>query len=112
MGNRIFGCDDCQLICPWNKFSKATQEHDFSPRHQLNDANLIDLFNWDEQTFLSKTEGSAIRRAGYESWLRNIAIALGNADTHPSVIAALEDKLNYPSNIVNEHVRWALQQHA
>ena len=111
MGNRIFGCDDCQLICPWNKFSKPTKEDDFSPRHHLNDATLIELFNWDEATFLKKTEGSAIRRAGYESWLRNIAVGLGNANTHPDIISALEAKRHHPSPIVSEHVLWALSQH-
>jgi epoxyqueuosine reductase len=111
MGNRIFGCDDCQLICPWNRFSKQTPEDDFSPRHQLNDTKLIDLFNWDEETFLSKTEGSAIRRAGYESWLRNIAIALGNAQSDENIINALKSKLDSPSTIVQEHVQWALKQH-
>jgi epoxyqueuosine reductase len=111
MGNRIFGCDDCQLICPWNRFSKHTPEDDFSPRHQLNDVALIDLFNWDEETFLSKTEGSAIRRAGYESWLRNIAIALGNANTHEDIINTLKNKLDHPSDIVHEHILWALKQH-
>ncbi len=111
MGNRIFGCDDCQLVCPWNRFSKPSQESDFSPRHQFTTPDLIDLFNWDEATFLKLTEGSAIRRAGYESWLRNIAIALGNAPTSVEIINALEAKLDDPSDIVNEHVRWALQQH-
>lgn len=111
MGNRIFGCDDCQLICPWNKFSKPTQEEDFSPRHHLNDSSLIDLFSWDEDTFLSKTEGSAIRRAGHESWLRNIAVALGNADTSEAVISALKARLHHTSPIVQEHVQWALNQH-
>ncbi len=112
MGNRIFGCDDCQLICPWNRFSKPTPEDDFSPRHQLNDANLVDLFSWNEETFLTKTEGSAIRRAGYESWLRNIAIALGNAKTDDAIVAALKSRLNYPSSIVHEHILWALAQHS
>lgn len=111
MGNRIFGCDDCQLICPWNKFSKPTKEQDFSPRHQLDNTKLINLFNWDEQTFLSNTEGSAIRRAGYESWLRNIAVALGNAESCPEIIHTLQNKLDFPSDIVQEHVRWALLQH-
>lgn len=112
MGNRIFGCDDCQLICPWNKFSKPSQEDDFNPRHQLNDADLVDLFKWDEETFLSKTEGSAIRRTGYESWLRNIAIALGNAKTSKSIIEALNSKIDYPSAIVHEHILWALNRHS
>lgn len=111
MGNRVFGCDDCQLICPWNRFSKPSQEEDFSPRHQLNDATLVELFSWDEDTFLKKTEGSAIRRAGYESWLRNIAVALGNAKTDQLVIDALQSKLDHPSPIVQEHIQWALKNH-
>jgi len=111
MGNRIFGCDDCQLVCPWNKFSKPSQEDDFSPRNTLNDITLLELFSWDETTFLSKTEGSAIRRAGYESWLRNIAIALGNAQTSKSIITALKNKATHASPIVKEHTLWALSQH-
>ena len=111
IGNRIFGCDDCQLVCPWNRFSKPTQEPDFQPRHQLDNQALVDLFNWDEATFLTRTEGSAIRRAGYESWLRNIAIALGNAPSTPPIIAALKNRLDYPSDIVKEHIVWALNQH-
>ena len=111
IGNRIFGCDDCQLVCPWNRFSKPTQEPDFQPRHQLDNQALVDLFNWDEATFLTRTEGSAIRRAGYESWLRNIAIALGNAPSTPPIIAALKNRLDYPSDIVKEHIIWALNQH-
>jgi len=111
IGNRIFGCDDCQLVCPWNRFSKPTQEQDFQPRHQLDNQELVDLFNWDEATFLTRTEGSAIRRAGYESWLRNIAIALGNAPSTQASITALKNRLDFPSDIVKEHVIWALNQH-
>lgn len=111
MGNRIFGCDDCQLCCPWNKFSKPTQEADFTPRHQLDNSTLLELFNWDEQTFLSKTEGTPIRRAGYERWLRNIAVALGNAPTSDAIIHALKAKQSHPSELVSEHVNWALTQH-
>ena len=111
MGNRIFGCDDCQLVCPWNRFSKPTKEADFSPRHQLNDKNLIELFNWDEATFLSKTEGSAIRRTGHENWLRNIAVALGNAQTSSEVILALNSRKGTCSDLVDEHIDWALKQH-
>jgi len=110
MGNRIFGCDDCQLVCPWNRFSKPSQESDFSPRHQLNTASLIELFSWDETTFLSRTEGSAIRRAGYESWLRNIAVALGNANPSEDIIQALNARLEHDSDIVREHTEWALEQ--
>ena len=111
MGNRIFGCDDCQLVCPWNKFSKPSKEEDFSPRSKLNDVTLLELFSWNEEKFLSMTEGSAIRRAGYESWLRNIAIALGNAQTSSATTAALKSKAKHTSPIVREHVLWALSQH-
>ncbi|HEV2614525.1 MAG TPA: tRNA epoxyqueuosine(34) reductase QueG [Gammaproteobacteria bacterium] len=111
IGNRIFGCDDCQLCCPWNKFAKFTQETDFHPRHELDNSNLIDLFLWDEQTFLTKTTGSAIRRAGYEGWLRNLAVGLGNAPSSPEIIAALKSREEHPSEMVREHVRWALEVH-
>ncbi len=112
MGNRIFGCDDCQLICPWNKFAQAATETDFAPRHQLDGSKLTELFAWDEATFLTRTEGMAIRRAGYEGWLRNIAVALGNASTSPEVLSALKARADHPSDIVREHVAWALRQHA
>jgi len=111
MGNRIFGCDDCQLVCPWNKFASSTREPDFSPRHQLDSAELLDLFAWSEEDFLKNTEGSAIRRIGYECWLRNIAVALGNAKSSPEVLAALESRKDHESALVQEHVSWALQQH-
>jgi epoxyqueuosine reductase len=110
MGNRVYGCDDCQFICPWNKFARATQEGDFRPRHNLDSADLITVFEWSEEEFLQKTAGSAIRRIGYECWLRNIAIGLGNAPTKPAIIAALEKRRNYPSALVREHVEWALTQ--
>ncbi len=110
IGNRIYGCDDCQLVCPWNRFAKLTGEKDFSPRHRLNSQELLDVFAWTEQEFLSNTEGSAIRRIGYERWLRNIAVALGNAPKSKAIIEALKAKLTYPSALVQEHVRWALGQ--
>ena len=110
MGNRIYGCDDCQLVCPWNKFAQLTREPDFSPRHELDQQTLLSLFAWDEATFLKKMEGSAIRRIGYESWQRNLAVAIGNST--PSHIAhnVLKDKLNCCSTMVREHIEWALEQ--
>ncbi len=111
MGNRIYGCDDCQLVCPWNRFAHPTREQDFAPRHGLDSPELIELFNWDEKQFLQRTEGSAIRRIGHESWLRNIAVALGNAPTSGPVIDALKSRLQQNSVMVREHVEWALKQH-
>lgn len=110
IGNRIYGCDDCQLCCPWNRFAHFTSELDFQPRHQLDDISLIELFSWDEETFLSNTEGSAIRRIGHERWLRNIAVALGNAPTSPDITAALKARADHPSALVREHIEWALTQ--
>lgn len=111
LGNRIYGCDDCQLVCPWNKFAQATVESDYLPRNGLDAPQLIDLFAWTEQDFLSKLEGSPIRRIGYECWLRNIAVALGNATTSTDIVASLTSRLDYPSALVKEHVSWALEQH-
>lgn len=110
MGNRIFGCDDCQLVCPWNKFAQASGQPDFQPRHGLDSADLVELFLWDQATFLQRTEGSAIRRIGHERWLRNIAVGLGNGPASEAAITALQSRLEHPSELVREHVRWALRQ--
>jgi len=111
IGNRIFGCDDCQAVCPWNRFARFTGETDFAPRHGLDAPQLLDLFAWDEDTFLQRTSGSAIRRIGYDRWLRNIAVALGNAPTSDALLAALERRREHPSAMVREHVEWALSRH-
>jgi epoxyqueuosine reductase len=111
IGNRIFGCDDCQLVCPWNKFAKTTDEPDFRARNHLDTATLADLFAWDEDEFLQRTEGSPIRRSGHARWLRNLAIALGNAPTSPEVVAALHSRRGIDDAMVREHVEWALRRH-
>lgn len=112
IGNRIFGCDDCQLFCPWNKFARPSAERDFAPRHGLDSELLVTLFLWDEATWMANTEGSAIRRVGYEGWLRNLAVALGNAPSSGAVLSALESQRDYPSELVSEHVQWARARHA
>jgi epoxyqueuosine reductase len=112
IGNRIFGCDDCQLVCPWNKFAKRTDEPDFRARNDLDTATLPELFAWGEDEFLRRTEGTAIRRSGHSRWLRNIAIALGNAPTSPAVLAALESRADCDDPVVRESVDWALARHA
>lgn len=115
MGNRIYGCDDCQLVCPWNRFAQPSTEADFLPRHGLDAATLLRLFDWSEERFLARTEGSAIRRTGYAGWLRNIAVALGNClrdegDADGSIRAALQARKSHSSELVREHVAWALEQ--
>ncbi|MCW8889213.1 MAG: tRNA epoxyqueuosine(34) reductase QueG [Sedimenticola sp.] len=111
MGNRIFGCDDCLMVCPWNRFATAADGDEFLPRHGLDTARLCDLFSWDESTFLKRFEGSPIRRMGHERWLRNIAVALGNAPTSANTIKALQRHQQHASEMVREHVNWALTQH-
>ncbi len=112
IGNRIYGCDDCQLVCPWNRFAKPTGERDFGPRHRLNALQLLEVFAWDETEFLAKTEGSAIRRIGHQRWLRNIAVALGNSPTSALVFDGLRARLNHDSEMVREHAEWALARQA
>ena len=112
IGNRIYGCDDCQLVCPWNRFATATSELDFRPRHGLDAPALTELFGWDRQEFDCRTEGMAVRRTGYEGWLRNVAVALGNAPPRMSVMHALRARSDDPSALVREHVRWALARQA
>jgi len=112
IGNRVFGCDDCQIVCPWNRFARPTGQNDFQPRHSLDNAELAMLFRWTEDEFLSRTEGSPLRRTGYQNWLRNLAVGLGNAPPSIPVLEALQSRRDDPSELVREHVEWALAQHA
>ncbi len=111
IGNRVYGCDDCQLCCPWNRFAQLSPEDDFAVRNGLDVVTLVELFAWTEQEFEDRLTGSAIRRIGYERWLRNIAVGLGNAPTTAAVITALNARRDHPSALVREHVGWALEQH-
>ncbi len=112
IGNRIFGCDDCQWVCPWNRYARLSAETDFAPRHGLDAAMLTELFGWSEENYLRNTEGMALRRTGYTGWLRNIAVALGNAPHSEKVVSALQARANHADGIVREHVAWALSEQA
>jgi epoxyqueuosine reductase len=112
MGNRIYGCDDCQMVCPWNKYAKAAADPDFAVRNALDSRGLVELFAWSEEDFDRRFEGSPIRRVGHERWLRNIAVALGNAAASHEVLRALRSRIDHPSSLVREHVAWALRRHS
>jgi epoxyqueuosine reductase len=111
IGNRVYGCDDCQIVCPWNRFAGLSDEEDFKTRNGLDDATLVGLFAWSEAEFDERLRGSPIRRIGYERWLRNLAVGLGNAPATREVVEALRAREDHPSELVREHVRWALARH-
>jgi len=111
IGNRVYGCDDCQAVCPWNSFAQPTTENDFQARNGLDRSTLVELFAWTETEFDERLRGSPIRRIGYERWLRNLAVGLGNAPTSPEIVKILKSRQDHPSPLVREHVRWALERH-
>ena len=110
LGNRVNGCDDCMAVCPWNRFARSCAESDFAPRHGLEHADLLELFAWDQETFLHRTTGSAIRRIGYQRWQRNLAVALGNGVADEETVAALRARLGDAPPLLREHIAWALQR--
>ena len=112
IGNRIYGCDDCQLVCPWNKFAAAAAHPDFRVRHGLDAATLVELLQWTEAQFEERMKGSAIYRIGYERWSRNIAVALGNAPPSPEAVGALRARAEGASSLLREHLQWALERQA